>query len=761
MGGFSTVNGSVCSCQAGWAGRRESYRHRVKNRYLNKVKIDISFLRERSFDKPKLETALISEPQKNAILQVVISVSIVLLSAWHVLISCDYPYYFIWDMDYITVLDTVLIQSGLLPDHISHPSFGMYLPLFFSEKIAYLLGVLSALDLEDLAGSINPIAAMAELTDFVRLHSPFLSVGTAVLLCMAIRVMFGISRWYFLLFLFVLGSQESLTYHSSMVRSELYSVFYWSGAVLTMAMAAKAASPIKKWGGLLVTGLLLGLCFLTKIQSLFYIAALMVLLLLVFSFFQAPQKQERRDIKRKGAYWILAVSLFNVIAFLVLGIASYSTPVPRGVPTWAVAFGVTPIAVTFFLPLLLLFLCQLFLWLTNRVSSDTFRFSCFFSVIAAGFMLCFAFYFLLYSDVSVSLNYMLLNFKMVFLRVSKLVNITEPLAYYISNFLSYLYYNPTIFVVNIALNLLLVFGYLLGFLRITRNQVVLCLLITILAFVNIVVGTRFILRDIIWKEVLLNFASLLYFAVLVSRATRYRLTLAGIGSGLLVVLFFVNCIHTHNMPERIDANYNHYGWWEDKFFSSVYGGNQRKYKEIIQKKYTPTTAWIARTKAVDHKRIRRTVDFVFKNQTITHRNIGIVFDGFSAWSKAPDYRIAEAPPALQGSILVDNASLAPERTRFFNEEYVRQHSEYLDKFKNSSPAGQMSVLTRRDLKIFLFVNADDVSSLVSEQIVQTPYKIVLRNTEQSIELQGLEIKNYCEIPLDKIVQKFFFVIRKI
>ena len=30
-----------------------------------------------------------------------------------------------------------------------------------------------------------------------------------------------------------------------------------------------------------------------------------------------------------------------------------------------------------------------------------------------------------------------------------------------------------------------------------------------------------------------------------------------------------------------------------------------------------------------------------------------------------------------------------------------------------------------------------------------------------IELQGLKINNYCEIPLDKITQKFLFVIRKI
>jgi hypothetical protein len=62
------------------------------------------------------------------------------------------------------------------------------------------------------------------------------------------------------------------------------------------------------------------------------------------------------------------------------------------------------------------------------------------------------------------------------------------------------------------------------------------------------------------------------------------------------------------------------------------------------------------------------------------------------------------------------------------------------------------------VKVFVFVQPNDVSSLVSEQIVKTPYKITLRNTRQSIELQGLEIRNYCEIPLGKIGNRFFFVI---
>ena len=460
---------------------------------------------------------------------------------------------------------------------------------------------------------------------------------------------------------------------------------------------------------------------------------------------------------------MLAVSLFNVVAFVLLCIFSYSTPIPQGVPTWAVAFRVTPIAAMFFLALLSLFLCQLYLHLTNKVSSDVFKFSSFFSVIGAGFILSFVLFFLFYSDVALSFQYILINFKIVFLRVPEPEFVVSP-SLYIPDFLLHVRYNPTLFIVHIALISLLVFGHLRGFVRITKYQVVLCLVVTCLAFVSVAVVTRFILRDILWKEVLLNFLNLFYFAILVTRANRNQLTLSRVGGGLLTILLLVNCAHSRDMPVRIDANYTQYGWRADRFFGTTYGGNQLKYSGMMRERYNNTTAWVAETQAVDHRRIRRTVDFVFNNQAITHRNIGVVFEGFSAWRADLNYKITEVPPALRNAILVDNTSVELKNKTFFKEEYVRGQSEYMDKFKKPSSSGLMSVLTRRDLKIFLFVYANDVSDLVSREVVQTPYKIILRNSEQpeqSVELYGLEIKNYCEIKLDKIKQKFFFVIQQI
>ncbi len=684
-----------------------------------------------------------------------LSAVIVLLLLWHVHICRDYPYYFIWDMDYITCLDTVLIQSELLPDHISHTGFGMYLLLSFSEKIAHCFSAVSAINLTELAASLNPLAPMAELTDFIRLHSPFLTLSITLMLTMAIYLMFNLSRWYILLFLLILGSQESLTYHSSMVRTEFYSIFYWSGAVLTMALAAKTVSPARKYLMLLLTGLLLGLSFLTKAQALIYLVELLFLLVFAFSLFQEDCKQHSQDAASAQAYLILAVSLANIIAFIILAAASLSVSVPQGIPTWSAGFGITPMTVIFFLAFLLLLLSQIILSVRKKTSTPIFRFSGFFSFIAAGFLLTFALHFLLYSDAGLSLQYMLLDFKMVFLRDSKFFQ-PKTLHACFSNFLLYVSYNPVLFIVIVALNLFLVIGRRFGFVKITKGRAALCLLITSLAFINIFIATRFILRDILWKEVLLDFLILLYFTFLISRTARYRLLLVG----LLVALLLANCAHAFNTHTRIDANYNHYGWRQDKWLTEGFGGNHRLYRRLMLEKYNNITAQVAMVNAPDYRHIRKMAAFVFKNQTITLRNIGIVFPGFPAWSSDLGYRLIEVPNALRGAILVDNSSVARKKTGFFKEEYVIEHSEHADKFKKSS-SDKISILTRSDLKIFLFVHPEDVSSLMSEQIVGTDYKIVLRIAGQTVEMQGLEITNYCEVPLDKITKKFFFVIQKI
>ena len=211
----------------------------------------------------------------------------------------------------------------------------------------------------------------------------------------------------------------------------------------------------------------------------------------------------------------------------------------------------------------------------------------------------------------------------------------------------------------------------------------------------------------------------------------------------------------------MDANNNLYGWNHEKWFENVYGGNQPRYARLMDEKYTPLAKRIAMAKeaSLGHTAVKRTVDFVFKNQSITHKNIGILCEGFPVWRRDPQWHITSVPDELRYAILVDNASLPSDRHFLLTERLVQKNdSDYMDKIKRAPADDKIAVLTRSDLRILIFAQAADKPALLSEQIRPTPYKISLQKDGQEITLYGLEIASYAEIPRDTISGIFFFAV---
>ncbi|MBN1795061.1 MAG: hypothetical protein JW804_00150 [Sedimentisphaerales bacterium] len=660
-------------------------------------------------------------------------------------------------MDCITAVDTVLIQSGELPDHIHHTGFGMYLPMVFTEKIAHAFGSLSAITLEELDNSLNPVVPMAELTEFLRLHSPFLAIGIIGLLCAALYVMYRTPWPCIFFFVLILGTQESLTYQASVIRTEFYSIFFWSAAVLAIFIAVKNANSISRYICFLFSGIFLGLSYQTKVQSIFYALVFVLILFHLFLYERPESKNQNREII-KADYFILGLSLVSVISFFILAVAAYQTVVPENIPTWSSGYGITKVTVFFFCSLTALFLTNLFFILRKKVNSIIFVLSAGLSVIAFGFMVSFALHLLVYPDISMSLKYMLLDFKMIFLRISY-VSQLKDFDECLNNILLYVKYNPVLFVVNLLLLLILIIGRSLNFIKITKGQLLICVSITTIAILNIFLATRFSLRDLIWKELLINFSSMLYFSVILKYAVKRKYVFTAISYSLLAILFLVNCAHTKIMPDRIDGNYNNYGWQDDKWITAHFKNNHQIYKQLMFGKYNNQNVQAALMNARRHRVIRNTVDFVFKNQEITHRNIGVAFEGFPVWADNLDYRIIEVSPELRGAILVDNAGLETKENIFFEKEYLHKDIEHLDKFQKKGDKNTFSVLNRRDIKIYLFVNSDDFSGLRVAGIKPAEFFITVRNNNEVKKLYSMEIVDYCEIPLDKMTGKFFFVIK--
>ena len=85
-----------------------------------------------------------------------------------------YPYYYSWDMNLAVTVDNILLRSEKYPGMIGHPGFGMHLLLLLTTKMLYTMGYLSIDSLTDLALSLDPISCVAELSQMIQLHSPFL-----------------------------------------------------------------------------------------------------------------------------------------------------------------------------------------------------------------------------------------------------------------------------------------------------------------------------------------------------------------------------------------------------------------------------------------------------------------------------------------------------------------------------------------------------------------------------------------------------------
>jgi hypothetical protein len=674
-------------------------------------------------------------------------------------VSERYPYYFVWDMDHVVGMDSVLINSGLLPDSLSHPGFGMNLVLTASEKAARRLNTISAGTLDDLDESLNPIGAMAELTDYLRRHTPFVCVAIVVMSWTAVCLMFRLPWWQALLALALLGSQESLSYQASMIRSELYAVLFWSGAALAAAIVARTRTTARQELGELAVGVLLGLSFLTKVQALFYLAAAIIVMLLFRSLADEESGVDAAPpaTSPRRARLFAGIGALNIFVFLGLALVSVRTHIPEGVGTFATHQGITPMAVAMGLGMTGLLIVQLLAAGGRRVPFDGVRIGAALVLINAGFFLAFAFHFLVFADPAASWLYLVYDFKMLFVRQAFYQLSPKIFLESLSGFIGH---NPLLYASHVALLIALAAGSTSRTIRVSRGQLAWCTAASCVALVNLGLGTRFILRDGIWAETLVNFLSLVYLAMIATRATRHQTLLGAGGATLVALMVAVNVVLASSMTQRIDANYNHYGWLAIHWSGGVYGFNQPRYAAIIERHYDKDTLRTALLAGVDHERIRHTAEFVFPSESPNHRNIGIAALNLPVWARDPRYKIAALPPSLSGAIVVDPLS-TPNRGRpLFKEAAVRGESESFDKFKPSSARDRLPVLTRRDLRILIFVPSADAAAFQTEFIKPTDLGITLKDSAGggTIEMRGLEVTNYSEVPFDAASSRYFFVI---
>ena len=163
------------------------------------------------------------------------------------------PAYVAFDMDLLMTVDSFLIASGRLPDHFGHPGFGMNLLLSKSQWMAHVMGFLPNNGLTELNRALNPLLPAIEMTAYNRAHSPWVALAIVSLCWCMIALATRWPPWLALLGMGALASQQGLIYQSMGIRSELYSVFFWSLGMLALSLVARRrgrdrlSGPTRAW----------------------------------------------------------------------------------------------------------------------------------------------------------------------------------------------------------------------------------------------------------------------------------------------------------------------------------------------------------------------------------------------------------------------------------------------------------------------------------------------------------------------------------
>lgn len=229
-----------------------------------------------------------------------------------------YPYYALDDMDQLTALDVLLIRGGVLPDHITHPTAGMYVLLTLTHRIGYFFNLLHLRDFHGVDTWANPLLGTAELIDFLRAHLPFLAVASSMLLALSVAGAIGGGPWMVVTVFLCVAVSRALAFHTLIFRTDSFALFYAAAAV-ALSVAAVRHRERMMISLALAAGLAAGLAFTSKVQIIPTVAlapALVLFMLVKRDDAFANAFDISRSFNRRVA--LAAMSVFVVLLLLAL-----------------------------------------------------------------------------------------------------------------------------------------------------------------------------------------------------------------------------------------------------------------------------------------------------------------------------------------------------------------------------------------------------------------------------------------------------------
>jgi hypothetical protein len=660
---------------------------------------------------------------RNAWLTAVMVLIVLGTLAGLVAISERYPFYFIWDMDQTTALDVALINAGKHPDHLNHTSIGMYAVMRATSFIAMQLRLITTANYDILAQALNPLFPVAEITTFLRLHSPVVIVAAAIAGFASVAIATGMRVVSIagLAVLALLLSQTWTIYHAAYIRSETYALLFWELGLLSFAVAALTRSFAHQLARAMLSGALVGVALMTKLQLLPYLCAyyLIAKIMLDLRQAEAPAADEA-GAGGPSLTWAIAINAAGLLIFALLWIASANYSFTSGYFVMSNAsdtarYSVGPAALLFVAIGLALIAVQSLYgrvgWLRQLFSK---RELAVFSAIQAGYALSAFIPLALYSRSRTGWELTRANFKVAFLREFEGPGVLSTLAVMGGNVRGWVLQYPLLAAATVLAWLAIA---ALAFVAPSPRERWLCariLLWTSGIIAIFLIGSvffRFYVRDIIWHEALVTLLVALLLCIAAGVARRCWPESSRLSAAIVVVpaaiLVAANVAAYPSVQQKNDLNFNIYGWSASHAFLHVYTGNQLLYRDLMRARFNDqriapdSTAGIALRQAVEWRDVQRTAAFVLPYQRVPLTSIGVFARGGMI---APDgQKLVEVPEALSGAIVIDLGGLRDgRRRRLLEGNLVSGETEDFDKITAVSASGRMGVAPRSDLEIVQF-----------------------------------------------------------
>lgn len=673
----------------------------------------------------------------------------------------SFPFYFIWDLDHVIALDTLLLNSGLVPDHLHLPSFGTYLVTVWASRLASSLGWLSAINLNQMDHSLNPLLCLAQLVELLRQLSPLAVLGAVYFSWSALQKAFKPRLFWALAAALFLGLEQGLLYQAALIHSEQYSLLYWGAACLLAVLAGRGRDRLRLlWLGL--CGLFLGLAYITKVQLGTYLVAAPLLFILPGALRGESWNQTLPTPGRGQALAGLAAALVALLVTAGLSWLAWREPIPEGMGTFLfdLTIQISPplLALLAFLTLLVL----LDLWALFHPAprlQPVPTLAVYASILLLGFSAAFFCHFLMGLEPAPAWQYLLLDFKMAFLRVGFML---DPLADRIK-LLVFLW--PSV-LANLV-SLVLLAWCARRRLNPTLSRVFwLALALSLLAYAHPLILDRCFLRDLIWAEHLMNFTTLISLLTLAGQAWPSRVW-SGTLAAMTLLMLVGGALAACQMPARLDAIYNLYGWNPARFMKGVFAYNQPRWEKITRGHYgsaLQAAAWgPAGAQAAQARQVASTVAYVLPTLGPDLRRTGVVAQGAPVSLARRGLVLEQVPCSLAGGILVDPAGAELNPSRRLKARYVRRLSEELDKLAAPGGPALLAVLPRPDLRVFLFAPAGRrqvPQALNQAGLADRPgASLTVSGPKGRAQVyQGYELEQYCELPPALLGQDCFVVI---